>query len=132
MQAQEHLSLLTLLPHRHLQLATQYQESTATCASEPQAPHFDILVETGGFPPHREWRPSAHYQPFIQECSCCSIKEQEPCFSNEWQSDTLKLPGGLPLKVQRDPALSIVPDSRRTPSPTPPLQRKKVVTKLPH
>jgi hypothetical protein len=48
-------SLLALLPHGLHHFSTLYQESTATCASEPQASHFAILLVPGGFPPHIIW-----------------------------------------------------------------------------
>jgi hypothetical protein len=84
LSALEESRTLPLLPHGHPQLATQWQEPTATCTSESQAPWFAVLLVSGGFPPQRTWRPSAHHQAFPQECPHCPAQEQALSFSTEW------------------------------------------------
>jgi hypothetical protein len=66
------------------QLATQYQDSIATHASELQASHFAILLMPAGFPPYRTQRSSTNHQALPWKIPHCPIKEQEPSSSNEW------------------------------------------------
>jgi hypothetical protein len=61
-EAPDNSSLLALLPHGHPQLTTQGQKTTTTHASEPQVPHFTLLLVPGGFPPHKAWKPSTSHQ----------------------------------------------------------------------
>jgi hypothetical protein len=119
------LSLPAFLPPGHPQLATQCQKPTTICGSGHHAPYFATVLVPGGFPCYRTWRPNTHQQALPWDSTRWSMKEREPNSSNEWQSTTLWLWGGLPPKVHRGLPLPTVPHSGKALLP---LQR----TRVPH
>jgi hypothetical protein len=122
--APDGLSPPALLPHGHPQLATQCQDPTTTHASEPEAPHFAILLASGGFPHHRAWRPNANHHTLTWKSLTALSKSGNPAPPLSYNLPFSECQVTCVPQAQKGPALPTVPDHGRV--STSPLKRKTI------